>query len=197
MERSVSDADVSQTDAAMRSAALEAALAEVQQWGVDRFSIEGVAHRGHVAPDYIRRTWASERQLIIDSLRSYSESMITLPNTGSLHGDLIELACSIGAYLNDPVGRRIARMFVVDSKALVVDSEIRVQFWLLRRRIIEDIFDRADGRGELRDDAKPLLTLQLLTSPLHTFALYTDLPVDPDFCRAIADLVTRAIRQSS
>ncbi|WP_264021941.1 TetR-like C-terminal domain-containing protein [Mycolicibacterium pyrenivorans] len=189
----MSDADVSHADAAMRSAALAAALAEVQQWGVDRFSIEGVAHRGHIEPDYIRKTWASDRQLILDSLRDYSESRITLPNTGSLHGDLVELALAIGAYLNDPVGRRIARMFVVDSRALVVDSDIRVQFWLLRRTIIGEIFDRAAGRGELRDDAKPLLTLQLLTSPLHTFALYTDQPVDPDFCRAIADLVARAI----
>lgn len=183
----------SEADESQRAAVLDAALAEVQQWGVDRFSIEGVAQRSGLTADYIRQTWTSKRQLIIDTLRTYSESMVPQSDTGSLHGDLTVLALSIGNHLNNEIGRRIARMLVVDSKSLVVDSDTRVQFWLLRRAAIEEIFERAAARGELRNDVKPLVALQLLTSPIHTLALYTDLPVDPDFCRTIADLVTRAL----
>ena len=190
----VSGNGVSGTDATMRSAALDGALAEVQQWGVDRFSFEGVAHRSHVPPEYLRQTWVSERQLIIDTLNSYSETLIGLHDTGSLHGDLTALALSLGTMLNDAVGRRITRMFVVDCKSMAVDSDTRVQFWLLRRKTIEDIFARATARGELRGDADTLMTLQLLTSPLHTVALFTDLPVTPNYCRAVADMVTRAVR---
>ena len=184
---------MSDGDASVRRTALEAALAELQQWGVDRFTIEGVAQRSDLAPELIRQTWDTERQLILDALANYSKTIIVTPDVGSLHGDLTELALAIGRYLNEPVGRRIARMMVVDSKSLVVDTEIRVQFWVLRRKTIDEIFARAIDRGELRDDAKPLLTLQLLTSPLHSMALYTDLPLAPDFCREVAAMVTRAV----
>ncbi|MGB7358900.1 MAG: TetR-like C-terminal domain-containing protein [Mycobacterium sp.] len=193
-ENNVSESDVSESDVTMRSAALDGALAEMQQWGVDRFSFEGVAHRSRLPTEYLRQTWVSERQLIIDTMTGYSETLIALRDTGSLHSDLTALALSLGTILNDPVGRRITRMFVVDCKSMAVDSETRVQFWMLRRKTIEDIFARAAARGELRGDADPLMTLQLLTSPLHSVALFTDLPVTPKYCRAIADMVTRAIR---
>ena len=189
----MSENHVSETDATMRSAALDGALAEMQQWGVDRFSFEGVAHRSHLPTDYLRQTWVSERQLIIDTVNSYSETLTALRYTGSLHGDLTALALSLGTLLNDPVGRRITRMFVIDCKSMAVDSETRVQYWRSRRKTIDDIFARAAARGELRRDADPLITLQLLMSPLHTVALFTDLPVTPNYCRAIADMVACAV----
>ncbi|PRC45538.1 TetR family transcriptional regulator, partial [Mycobacterium sp. ITM-2017-0098] len=74
----------SETDASQRAAALDAALAEVQQWGVERFRLEGVAHRARLSPDYVRQTWGSEEELIAEALLSYSEAMMTLPDTGSL-----------------------------------------------------------------------------------------------------------------
>lgn len=188
MEPSESD-----VDASTRAAALDAALAELQLWGVERFSMEGVAHRAKLSPEYMRTTWASEQELILDALRDYAEMMIALPDTGSLRGDLTELAQSVGRYLNEPVGRRIARMFVVDSKSMLVDSDSRMQFWAMRQKAIEEILARAAERGEVRGDIKPVLVMHLLTSPLNAIALYSDRPVDPDFCRAIADLVTRAV----
>lgn len=173
--------------------ALDAALEELQQWGVERFSVEGVAHRGHLDTAYLREHWGSESGLIVEALASYSQRMISPPDTGSLHGDLTELALSLANYLNDPVGRRIARMFVIDSKTQAADVRTRVAFYSMRREVIEVMFRRAAERGELRDDVKPVVALQLLTSPLHTFALYRDGPVDPAYCRMVADLVTRAI----
>lgn len=188
---------MSETDAAMRAVALDAALAELQQWGMDRFSIEGVAQRSRLDRDYIHQTWGNKRDLILDALLSYNEMMTTAPDTGTLRGDLTELALAMGAYLNQPVGRRIVRMMVVDSKSYTVDIESRVAFWSLRREVIETVFDRAGRRGELRPDVRPVIALQLLTSPLHTFALFSNDDVDPGYCRAIADLVTRAVSTAS
>ncbi len=54
------DVPVGETDAAMRAIALDAALAELQQWGMDRFSIEGVAQRpGSTVTSSTRRGTAS------------------------------------------------------------------------------------------------------------------------------------------
>ncbi|MBB2991154.1 AcrR family transcriptional regulator [Mycolicibacterium iranicum] len=184
---------MSDTEAAQRAAAIDAALAEVQQWGVDRFRLEGVAQRAKLSPDYVRRTWATEQELIAEALLHYSKTMMTLPDTGSLHGDLVELALALAGYLNEPVGRRISRMLVIDSRSEAVDPNTRGHFWSVRRDMVECIFRRASERGELRSDVKPIVALQLLTSPLHTFALYSNDPISPEYCRTIADLVTRAI----
>ncbi|MGE2729872.1 TetR/AcrR family transcriptional regulator C-terminal ligand-binding domain-containing protein [Mycolicibacterium vaccae] len=181
------------SDEDLRAKALDAALEELQQWGVERFSIEGVAARAHLEPAYLRRHWSGESELMVEALASYSGQMITPPDTGSLHGDLTALALSVAHYLNQPVGRRIARMFVIDSKSRVADMRTRVTFYAQRRPLVEAMFRRAVERGEMRDDVKPVVALQLLTSPLHTYALYRDDPLDPAYCRLVADLVARAI----
>ena len=181
------------SDEDLRAKALDAALEELQQWGVERFSIEGVAERAHLEPAYLRSHWRGESELMVDALASYSRRMITPPDTGSLHGDLTALALSLAHYLNQPVGRRIARMFVIDSKSRVADTRTRAAFYAQQRGVVEQIFHRAVTRGEMRDDVKPIIALQLLTSPLHTYALYRDKPVDAQYCRLVADLVARAI----
>ncbi|KWX68483.1 TetR/AcrR family transcriptional regulator C-terminal ligand-binding domain-containing protein [Mycobacterium sp. NAZ190054] len=186
---------MSDADASQREAAIHAALAELQQWGVDRFSMEGVAHRSRLSTEYLQQTWESDRQLILDALLHYSETIVSVPDTGSLREDLTELALAIAAYVNEPVGRRIARMAVVDTKTPAADYDTRALFWTMRTATIEVIFERAAARGELRDGVRPGIVLQLLTAPLHTFALYSDRPVDPGYCRMIADLVTRAIER--
>lgn len=177
----------------VRKRALDAALEELQQWGVDWFSIEAVAQRGRLDPGFMRQQWGTESQLIIDALSSYSQLMVSPPDTGSLYEDLCELALALADYLNAPVGRRIARMLVIDSKSQAADVRTRIAFYSMRREVIEVIFRRAAERGELRADVKPVVALQLLTAPLHTFALYRNDQVDPAYCRMVADLVARAI----
>ncbi|MEH3142854.1 MAG: TetR-like C-terminal domain-containing protein [Mycobacterium kyogaense] len=180
-------------DAAVRAVALDAALMELQQWGVDRFSIEGVAHRCDLDPDLIRRSWSSSQDLMVDALLSSTSVTIGTPDTGSLAGDLRELAESVGAYLNDAVGRRIVRMLVIDSKSHTVDDETRRLLWRRHLEMMETIVERATARGEVRTEVRPITVLQLLVSPLQTCALYTSGAVAPDYCHTIADLVTRAI----
>lgn len=179
----------------VRALALEAALAELQQWGVDRFTIEGVAHRSHLDPAFLRAEWDNERQLILDALSSYSELTITAPDTGSLHGDLTALALSLADYLNEPVGRRIARMLVIDSKSQAADVHTRAAFYAMRREVVTVIFRRAAERGELREDVNPGVALQMLTAPLHSYALYTDAQIAHEYCHVLADLVARAITE--
>ena len=176
-----------------RAAALDAVLDELQQWGVDRFSVEGAAHRAQLETDFFRQTWGSERQLIVDALLNYTREITEIPDTGSLHGDLSALTHCIARYLNDPVGRRIARMMVIDSKSYEVDVETRTQFWSARQQPVHEILRRAHARGELSEDVNPTVVMQLVSAPLHTIALYSDRPATHDYCQAVADMVTRAL----
>ena len=77
-----------------------------------------------------------------------------------------------------------------------VDVETRAQFWATRQQAVNEILRRAEARGELRDDVRPTVVMQLVSSPLHTLALYSDRPATHDYCQAIADLVARAVTRA-
>lgn len=189
----MASSDTDDADGAQRAAARKAALDELLQWGVDRFSVEGAAQRCSVGVDFFRQQWPNERDLIIEALLEYSESTITVPDTGSLLDDLTVLTLSVAAFLNDAMGRRLLRMLVVDSRSQAVDEETRARFWATRLSTLESIFDHAGERGELRPNVKVFIAIQMLMSPLHTYALYTDVEIAPEYCRVVAEMVARAI----
>lgn len=62
---------------------------------------------------------------------------------------------------------------------------------------METILARATRRGEIHLEFRAIHVLHLLTAPLQTCALYSSAPVEPGYCRAIADLVTRAVSTGS
>lgn len=181
------------SDATVRAAVLDAALTELQQWGVDRFSIEGVAHRSDLDANLIRQSWERPQDLIFDALVTSGPAMIDNPDTGSFAGDLRALAEAARAYLNDPVGRRIVRMLVIDGKSHTVDDETRRMFWNRHLGAMDSIVARAITRDQIRPGIRSDTVLQLLIAPLQTFALYNTAPLGRDYCRTVADLVVRAV----
>ncbi|TRW79841.1 TetR family transcriptional regulator [Mycolicibacterium sp. 018/SC-01/001] len=181
------------SDAAIRAVAVGAALEELRQWGVDRFSIEGVVQRCDLDAELVGRFWPSPHDLIAEALLSSASATIRTPDTGSLARDLDELADSMRTYLNDPDGRRIARMLVIDSKSHTVDQESRRLIWRRHLDMVTTILDRASARGEVRPGVEPVSVMELLSGPLKSCALYSNEPIAPDYCRSIADMVTRAV----
>jgi hypothetical protein len=55
------------------------------------------------------------------------------------------------------------------------------------------VIDRARERGELRDGVNTLAAVQIVMAPLNIRALYTDAPVDDDYCAAVADMAWHAL----
>ena len=82
---------------------------------------------------------------------------------------------------------------MASSDAGNADGAPQVRFWANRLSKLESIFGDAAERGELRPDAKVFVAIQMLMSPLHTYALYTDVEIAPEYCRVVAEMVARAI----
>lgn len=55
------------------------------------------------------------------------------------------------------------------------------------------VVDRARDRGELREGVNTLAAVQILLAPLNIRALYSDVPIDDDYCAAIVDLAWHAL----
>ncbi|HNA51546.1 MAG TPA: TetR family transcriptional regulator, partial [Mycobacterium sp.] len=73
---------------AIREVVLKAAFDELVDRGIDRFTVDRVAKRAGVEPDVIIAMWGDRRILLMDAVLSSSESVIPIPDTGTLRGDL-------------------------------------------------------------------------------------------------------------
>src|ERR1700685_4461748 len=103
-------------DVALRDAALTL-LAEI---GYDRLTIDSVAARAHASKTTIYRRWSGKAELIVDALNSLKGSQ-PVPDTGSLRGDLEEIAR--GAVSTDHCFD--AQLMIGLITALARDEELR------------------------------------------------------------------------
>ncbi|MCB0940625.1 MAG: hypothetical protein KDB72_10365 [Mycobacterium sp.] len=84
----------------IRQMVLQTAFDELVDRGIDRFTVDRVRKRADVEPDLIITMWGGRRILLMDAVLSSSESVIPIPDTGTLRGDLamaFEAAVSIAS----------------------------------------------------------------------------------------------------
>jgi hypothetical protein len=140
----------------------------------------------------VNRYWADSRRLTLDTLLYWSDDILNPEDTGSLRGDLQSLAAAVARQVNTAAGRSLLRAMVVDDRAAFAD-DTRMAFWMRRFAGIRTVFDRAAGRGEIRDGVDAIVAMQLILAPINVRALYTKDPIEPHYCEAVADLAWHAI----
>ncbi|OBH86655.1 TetR family transcriptional regulator [Mycobacterium scrofulaceum] len=176
----------------VRARVMPAVLDELARWGLERFSIEALAERHRLDAAMVYQYWGDRRQLIVDAVLSDLESESAGTDTGSLRGDLEALARNVTYRINTDVGRTMLRALVMDSRG-GHDEATRVRFWMAHFAAVRAIVDRARDRGELREGVNTLAAVQIVLAPLNIRALYSDLPVDDEYCAAIVDMAWHAL----
>ncbi|HET7072982.1 MAG TPA: TetR-like C-terminal domain-containing protein [Mycobacterium sp.] len=176
----------------IRAQVMSAVLDELARWGVERFSVEAMAERHHLDTAMIYRYWGDRQRLIVDAAVADVEGSRAAADTGSLRGDLLALARAVTERLNTEVGRTLLRAVVMDRPGHH-DEETRTMFWAARFDVVRAVVDRARQRGELRDGVNTLAAVLIVLAPLNIRALYSDVPVDDDYCLAIADMAWHAL----
>jgi AcrR family transcriptional regulator len=176
----------------IRARVMPAALDELARWGVERFSIEAMAERHHLDRAMIYRYWGDRQRLIVDAALADVEGWGSAADTGSLRGDLLALARAVADRLNDEVGRTMLRAVMIDRPGRH-DEETRTMFWAQRFNVVRAVVDRASERGELREGVNTLAAVLVVLAPLNIRALFSDEPIDDDYCEAIADMAWHAL----
>jgi AcrR family transcriptional regulator len=176
----------------IRARVMPAVIDELARWGVERFSIEAMAERHHLDAALIYRYWGDRQRLIIDAAVEDVETLSSRADTGSLRGDLFALARAVTDRANAEVGRTLLRA-VVMNRGGPHDEDTRVMFWGARFNVVRAVVDRARERGELRDGVNTLAAVLVILAPLNMRALYSDAPIDDEYCEAIADMAWHAI----
>ena len=148
---------------------LDAALDLLCRVGYDRMTMDGIAAQAKAGKATLYRRWTTKSSLVVDALlRSKEALQVPQPDTGSLRGDLIAMACSHGGLADD----RSTQVMAGIITALHHDAEFAEEF---RTRVIapklvtaRTIFERARDRGEITAD----LDLDLISPALGAIIMH-------------------------
>ncbi len=177
--------------ARVRAAVLAATTELLDEHGYDGFTYDDVAARAGVHKTTVYRRWPVKPELVADALDLYSEAHVPIPDTGSLHEDLVELGASVAASIFSASGAR--RSVSIVAAAADSDEVAGAVHSFMQRRIAlaEPIVDRAIARGELPGGVDARLVIESVVGPLWFRLLLTGDASDGDVAAAVADLIAR------
>lgn len=174
----------SRVDDAIRDAVREL-IAEVGYAGL---TVDAVAARARVGKAAIYRRYASRVELVFAGL-VHGREPHPLPDTGSLHGDLIGLADVVLAAFSDPVVTAATPGLLADLEQHPdIAERFQRTFIAAERAEVSGILQRAFARGELAVQADPALVHAAVLGTTFAWIFLLGQPPSPELAARIAAL---------
>jgi len=175
-------------------AILSAATELLAERGLGGMSMEEVAARAGVGKTTVYRRWPSRGALALDAFLTEFQEQQPLPDTGTLHGDLLAaLRGWTRSVTRTPAGRMLAGLIAEAQRDPALGAA-----W--RDRVIEPLrarhtimLDRAIERGEIRADVDKDVVLDLLFGPDYHRLLNGHRPLTDRFARQVVDLIVAGL----
>ena len=177
----------------MRVDVIAATLAELAERGYTALSLESVARRAGVHKTTLYRRWGSREELVLEAMLARAGEHISVPDTGSLRGDLLTLARTAAANAASPEVAAMARAVAAESPHDGRLVAVNRRFWAERLALDGVIVERAIERGEVAAGTEPGRVIEAVIGPIHLRLLLTGEPVDRSFLEGIVDLVVDGV----
>ena len=178
-----------EADAAIQEATVDLLATE----GYAGLTMSGVAQRAGVSTATLYRRWHSKLELVVDVLAIRAEES-RVPDTGSLEGDcraiLQDLVHKARTTQSTPL---LAGLVGEIGRNPDLRAALRANLIAPRRAALNEIFRRAQARGELADDIDAGIAADLLFGPLYQRLLVTGEPVTPRVADRLCDLALKAL----
>ena len=166
---------------------LDATLDALAEVGYDRLTMDAVAAQAKASKATLYRRWTNKVSLVIEALQ-HSKGPSELPDTGTLRGDLMATFCGVGGLVDPDTVARFASVLTAISRDRDFAEAFRRDVVGPKIAVSRRIWERAQERGELRDDLDlSLLEPALAGIVLHRVFIMGELPTP--------DLITRVIDQ--
>jgi AcrR family transcriptional regulator len=169
---------------------LDATVAELGRAGYAALRVDDVARRARVNKTTVYRRWPTKDVLVRAALGSLVEraSAITVPNTGSLHGDLVELAQQKLRFARSSEGCALIRAVeAADPELMTIVGPLRA----LRDVIFRTVLERARARGVIRADVDISLFIDIVQLACDHARSRPGGRVDAQFVNGLVDLLLR------
>jgi AcrR family transcriptional regulator len=173
-------------------AAIMRLLADV---GYGALTMDAVAAEAGVGKATIYRRWRTKQDLVADTITELNGTIVTPEDTGSLETDLRALLYAIVDVINGPIGAATQALLSTVPHHPVLGEAFGdgpVGVW---RRAFEQVFARAEARGELRPGLAGTVTAEALMAPLVQRWLITGHPVTQDYAdQVLTDVALPLLR---
>jgi AcrR family transcriptional regulator len=153
--------------ARVRSAVLAAARQRLVSYGYASLNVRDVAREAGVAPTTVYRHWPTVADLAAAAMGDLVGIPDTIPDTGSVAGDLHALLAKVARLLRHPQVLQILRAVIALDDSTPTAAHLRRTFWRNRVAGASLIVDRAIARGELAPDTDADTLLESLIAPIY------------------------------
>jgi AcrR family transcriptional regulator len=175
--------------AELEQAILDAAWEQLIAEGYEHFTIDTVAARARTSKPVLYRRWKTRDDLLRATVRHIgAASAPSIPDTGTLRGDLLALLANANSTTRNPVAALVSSMLgSYYNQTGPTPAELRAAFLSQRGSAVEQVVNRAVERGEV-DPAR--LTPRIIALPFDLFRnemMMTLKPVPDHVLRQIVD----------
>ena len=181
----------------VRAQAISATLAELAERGYAALSLERIARRAGVNPTSLYRRWGNRERLVLEAMLEQVAANVSVPDTGSLREDLLELARTAATNSARPEVAAMARAVAAQAPHDTELAAATEAFWAQRLALDGAIVERAIARGEVAPTTDPTQVIEAVIGPIHLRLLLTRQPIDNAFLERTIDTVVDGIREPS
>ena len=151
--------------ARVRTAVLQAVYDLLAEVGYERMTIEEIARRAGVHKTTVYRRWPTKAELVLETARASSAENVPVPDTGTLHGDLQQLARGVVSNIGSDPGSQTTLAIVAAAAASAELAFAMHAFWAERLAVTIPVVERAIKRGELPLATDANLIIETLIGP--------------------------------
>jgi AcrR family transcriptional regulator len=176
-------------DESKDDAILDAARELLAERGFDGMTMDAVAERASAGKATVYRRWPSKVQLTVEAVvcaRGIAVTVDDIPDTGTLRGDL--LAVRFGRPADDANELMSGLMSAVRENPDLA-TVFHEQFVGSRVRLMRGLLERAQERGELRDDIDLDMVSAVAPAMISYRKMVAGQRVDDDFIVKMIDSV--------
>ena len=167
---------------------LTVTLEVLKETGYDKFTVDAVVARAHASKTTVYRRWPSKAELVCAAFAHQVRDSGMPPDTGSLRGDLLQLAEMI-ARASRLYARTIAGILAASSRTPRLRELLVDDLYRDRRDQVYCVLRRAVGRGEIAQEAISEDIWDVLPGYISFRMLQHGRPVTAETLRALVDEV--------
>ncbi|MBV1849251.1 TetR/AcrR family transcriptional regulator [Catellatospora tritici] len=172
-----------------------AVVEELAAVGYGRLSIEAVARRAGVAKTAVYRRWSSKLELVLEIVSGVASQKLSLPDTGSLLGDLTLFLTILTKALRHPLASQIIPDLLAEAaRNPQIAQTLQQALRNTQHEMGVLVIQRAVARGELPEGTDPVLALDLLVGPVYWHLAVARHPLPGDYVPRLAKAIAAGLK---
>jgi AcrR family transcriptional regulator len=180
-------------DGVIRAAILRL-LAEV---GYGALTMDAVASEAGVGKATIYRRWRTKEDLVVDTISELNRAEATLPDTGSVEGDLREVMYRMVSMITGPTGAATLALLSTIPHQPALAEAFRNGPLAVWRNTLEQVWRRAEERGEVRSGLHRSTVAESTSALMVQRWLLTGEPVDEAYADEVLQTVVLPLVRAS